>query len=89
MLKIIDLLNMISKGNIPNKIKYEDKIFILENMEYGKEYQCKEDDIIVVLDIDINCLNEKIEILSEQEKILLEKFRQLPQNKQKSLIDLL
>ena len=33
--------------------------------------------------------DEKIEILSEQEKILLEEFRKLPPQKQKALIDLL
>ena len=33
--------------------------------------------------------DEKIEVLSEQEKILLEKFRKLSINKQKALLDLL
>ena len=33
--------------------------------------------------------DEKIEVLSEQEKILLENFRKLPPKKQKALIDLL
>lgn len=33
--------------------------------------------------------NEQIEVLSEPEKILLERFRKLSPNKQKALIDLL
>ena len=33
--------------------------------------------------------DEKIEVLSEQEKSLLESFRKLPPKKQKALIDLL
>ena len=33
--------------------------------------------------------DEKIEVLSEQEKILLEKFRKLSIKKQKALLDLL
>lgn len=69
-----ELLGLVKDGKAPKKIKYGDMIFTLENMDYGKEYQCKDDNIVTVLDIDLDCLNDEVEILEEEKKIP-EKFK--------------
>ena len=67
-IKIIDLLNMISKGEeIPNKIKYEDTTFTLyineENRHYYQDDECK---YFLFKVSCLNDLNDEVEILEEK-----------------------
>ena len=60
--------------------------FNLKNKETDKELFLKG---LANADLEFFLEDEKIEVLSEQEKSLLESFRKLPPKKQKALIDLL
>jgi len=72
-IKIIDLLNMISKGEeVPKKIKYENDIYIqVDNYCYF----CEETNEILSQNIyaEFNRLNDEVEIIEEDKKITEEK----------------
>lgn len=68
-IKIIDLLNMISKGKeVPKKIKYKDDIYIHVDNHC---YVCEETYEILSNNIyaEHNSLNDEIEIIEEDKKI--------------------
>jgi len=65
-MKIIDLLNMISKGEeVPYRIKYIGKIY--EYVEEMKWYL--RDDMKCELSNSKKCLNDEVEIIEEDKKI--------------------
>lgn len=68
-IKVIDLLNMISKGEkVPKKIKYENDIYILTD---NYCYYCDETNLILSdrLYAEQSRLNDEVEILEEKKKI--------------------
>lgn len=77
-IKVIDLLNMISKGEeVPKKIKYREMIYHI-CYEYGdyesdiEEYRFADtkEHYYLFEDIDmLKCLNDEIEIIEEEKKI--------------------
>lgn len=69
--KVIDLVNMISNGNIPKRIKFEDRILIYDEecQNYVFKYDDYDDDGSLNWDyIIFNSLNDEvIEILGDKE----------------------
>lgn len=67
-MKIIDLLNMISKGEeVPEKIKYDNKLYTFDDK---KDNYYKDETTSINWDyVALHCLNEKVEILEEEKKI--------------------
>lgn len=79
-IKIIDLLNMISKGEeVPKKIKYEDIVFIWNGGIYHHfdEDDCIHESLSDYLDIAKADLNIVVEILEEQEEIDIQSYKEL------------
>ena len=68
-IKIIDLINMISKGEeVPKKIKYNGEEFQFTGYDRAsKNYINELEDLFEVLDGSM--LNDKVEILDEEKKI--------------------
>lgn len=66
-IKVINLLNMISKGEeVPKKIKYRNKIYIKRSdcYWYILENGTFDDELFVRID----CLNDEVEIISDEEE---------------------
>ena len=66
-IKIIDLLNIIAKGEFPKRIKYNDNIYENKSTEYGigyvtEYYEWFTKDVEVD---DVKCLNDYVEILED------------------------
>lgn len=73
-MKIIDLLNKIANGNIPKRIIYDEYVYVWNNKIENYE---REINIDVTLNWDyiaINCLNEPVIIIGEEEKKTPEKI---------------
>lgn len=70
-IKVIDLLNMISKGEeVPKKIRFENYFYIWRNVE--KNYYCKQINHSlesIIGDYLFNNLNLELEIIEEDKKI--------------------
>lgn len=69
-MKIIDLLNKISNGEIPIKIKYKNKIYIYQEDE--QDYAYIEDGYYNWLlsdGTDMSFLNEEVELIEERSDI--------------------
>lgn len=74
MIKVIDLLNIIAKGKnkIPTKIKYLNKIYTYNRLDYVSDEEYEDDDECFKLTIHLmdrvalckKMLNEKVEIIS-------------------------
>ena len=81
-MKIIDLLNLIAKGEeVPEKIKFKGE----EYMFYGINYTTSSEHKALHRRIELNNLNDEVEIIEEEK----EKIKELPiklfHNKQKIL----
>ena len=66
-MKIIDLLNKIANGEIPKKIKYDNRFYTFNEKEdnyYEDEYCSINWDYV-----SLHCLNDEVEILEEEKKI--------------------
>ena len=76
-IKVIDLLNIIAKGEFPKRIKYNDNIYENKNTEYGigyvtEYYEWFTKDVEVD---DVKCLNDYVEILEDN----TEEIEEIPQ----------
>ena len=70
-IKVIDLLNMISKGEeLPEKIKYENIIWILNSINdtYDNGEQCFFEDYIEKKYVITDILNDEVEVIEEKEE---------------------
>lgn len=75
-IKVIDFLNIISKGEFPKKIKYEDKIYEYKNITQGTGYVTEKYDWFnsdIYID-DCSNLNDYVEILEDN----TEEIEELP-----------
>lgn len=66
-MKIIDLLNKIANGEIPKKIKFDNRLYTFDEKKYN--YYENETCSINWDYVSLRCLNEKVEILEEENKI--------------------
>lgn len=77
-IKIIDLLNMISKGEeLPKKIKYDDKIYYMVGNNDYENYEYEETPTLLFAVGSTSYINDDIEIIEDtpKEDKKIEKFK--------------
>lgn len=74
-IRVIDLLNMISRGEeVPKKIKYDDQIYYMVGNNDYENYEYEETPTLLFAVGSTSYINEEIEILDEEEDKKIEKL---------------
>ena len=74
-IRVIDLLNMISKGEeVPKKIKYDHQIYYMVGNNDYENYEYEETPTLLFAVGSTSYINEEIEILDEEEDKKIEKL---------------